>query len=201
VILILDYGASNLRSVQKAFEFLNIRSRITDKATDIKTADKILLPGVGAFGKGIEALNSLGFQDALREHLSKEKSLLGICLGMQLLLTDSHEMGEWSGLNLVEGQVRKFDSAQYKVPQIGWNQITKNKDSQLLKGIRDGEYFYFIHSYFCAINDRQFSAATSNYAGINFCAAIEKNFIFALQFHPEKSGTSGLKVLENFARL
>ncbi len=198
MILILDYGASNLRSVQKAFEFLGVPSRITDNPNDVASAQKIVLPGVGAFGKGIDAVRQRGFADAIAEHLDKGRHLFGICLGMQLLLTTSCEMGMHDGLNLVSGAVLKFDETQDKVPQIGWNSLdTIQRDSRLLNGIDEGTHVYFVHSYYCEPNEGV--AAESHYAGKKFAAAIEKNGIFAVQFHAEKSGQTGLKILNNFA--
>lgn len=200
MILILDYGASNLRSVQKAFEFLRIPTRLSDKAKEIETADKLVLPGVGAFGKAIAAVRQLGFADAISEHVAKGKPLLGICLGMQLLLTESEEMGIHQGLNLIAGTVRRFDATKDKVPQIGWNSLdTIRRETQLLKGIDEGTFVYFVHSYYC--DPLEGVAAESCYAGQRFAAAIEKNAIFAVQFHPEKSGEAGLKILRNFAQL
>lgn len=200
VILILDYGASNLRSVQKAFEYLGIPARLTNQPCEIATAKKILLPGVGAFGKAIDALHRTGFAEAIAEHADKGRDLLGICLGMQLLLTQSEEMGLHQGLNLLSGHVRKFDSTKDKVPQIGWNSLDRiHRHSALFKGIDEGEYFYFVHSYYCDMTEPCI-AAEAFYAGVSFTAGIEKNNIFAVQFHPEKSGESGLKILKNFAR-
>lgn len=217
MILILDYGAGNLRSVQKAFEHLGVRSRITATAADIEAADKVLLPGVGAFGRGIEAVRRLGYADALGEHISKGKPMLGICLGMQLLFTESEEMGIHAGLGFIEGRVRRFESATEKVPHTGWNRIDPDLptrdagvgiapngnagNASLLKGIDGGTYFYFVHSYYCEPTDRSVVTATSDYAGKNFAAVVEKNGIFGAQFHPEKSAAFGLKLLENFARL
>lgn len=164
------------------------------------SAEKIVLPGVGAFGKGMDALRRTGFADAIAEHADKGRDLLGICLGMQLLLTQSEEMGLHRGLNLLAGHVRKFDSAKDKVPQIGWNSLERiSRHAALFKGVDEGEYFYFVHSYYCDVAEGCV-AAEAVYAGATFAAGIEKNNIFAVQFHPEKSGESGLKILKNFAK-
>jgi glutamine amidotransferase len=201
VIFILDYGASNLRSVKKAFDYLGIAARITHQPAEITSASKILLPGVGAFGKGMEALCRSGFAEAIAEHVDKGRDLLGICLGMQLLLTQSEEMGLHDGLNLLEGYVRQFDKTKDKVPQIGWNSLDHiRRDSVLFKGIDEGTYFYFVHSYYCDVAVPDCVAAEAFYAGTKFATSIEKNNIFAVQFHPEKSGSWGLKVLKNFAQ-
>ncbi len=202
MILILDYGASNLRSVQKAFTYLRIPAVVSDDARMVAQADKVVLPGVGAFGQGIHAVRSRGFDSAIGEHLAKAKPLLGICLGMQLLLSESEEMGRHEGLNLIPGKVQQFNSQYAKVPQIGWNSLHEiRRDSCLFKGIDEGTYFYFVHSYFCRVQNPDDVSARAFYAQENFAVAIEKNSIFAVQFHPEKSGSVGLKVLENFARL
>jgi len=201
MILILDFGASNLRSVQKAFDYLHIPATISDDARQVAASDKVILPGVGAFGQGIKAVRSRGFDSAIAEHLSKHKPLLGICLGMQLLLSESEEMGLHQGLNLISGKVRQFNSQNAKVPQIGWNSLDEiRRDSLLFKGIDEGTHFYFVHSYYCQVEDASAVSAKARYAGEIFAVAIEKSGIFAVQFHPEKSGTAGLKVLENFAK-
>ncbi|MFQ3596706.1 MAG: imidazole glycerol phosphate synthase subunit HisH [Chloroherpetonaceae bacterium] len=202
MILILDYGASNLRSVQKAFDYLHIPATVSDDARTVANADKVILPGVGAFGQGINAVRARGFDSAIGEHLAKAKPLLGICLGMQLLLSESEEMGLHQGLNLISGKVQQFNSQYAKVPQIGWNSLHDiRRDSLLFKGIDDGAHVYFVHSYFCNVHEPDAVSARASYAQENFAVAIEKNGIFAVQFHPEKSGLIGLKVLENFARL
>ncbi|ACF13863.1 imidazole glycerol phosphate synthase, glutamine amidotransferase subunit [Chloroherpeton thalassium ATCC 35110] len=201
MICIIDYGAGNLHSVKKAFDFIGVPAKVTDSPSEIRDADKLLVPGVGAFGKGMEALRRQGFTDAILGHVEKGRHILGICLGMQLFLTDSVEMGDNNGLDLIPGHVLRFDSAQAKVPQIGWNSLDFQRESPLFAGISPGTYFYFVHSYFCEPNDEEATVATASYAGRNFCAAIEKNGIFAIQFHPEKSASNGLKVLENFAKL
>lgn len=202
MILILDYGASNLRSVQKAFNYLHIPAMVSDDARSVANADKVVLPGVGAFGQGISAVRSRGFDSAIGEHLLKEKPLLGICLGMQMLLSESEEMGIHQGLNFISGKVQQFNSQNAKVPQIGWNNLHEIRhESKLFKGIDDGAYFYFVHSYFCNVDAADAVSARATYAQENFAVAIEKNGIFAVQFHPEKSGSLGLKILENFVRL
>jgi glutamine amidotransferase len=202
MIVILDYGASNLRSVQKAFDYLRIPATVSNDARLVADADKIVLPGVGAFGQGINAVRSRGFDSAIGEHLSKQKMLLGICLGMQLLLSKSEEMGVHQGLDFISGTVQQFNSQHAKVPQIGWNNLHEiRSDSLLFKGIDDGAHFYFVHSYFCNVQTADAVSARASYAQENFAVAIEKSGIFAVQFHPEKSGSLGLKVLENFARL
>ncbi|HHE07412.1 MAG TPA: imidazole glycerol phosphate synthase subunit HisH [Chlorobaculum parvum] len=200
MIFIADYGAGNLRSVHKAFEFLGIDAVVSDKAAEMGRYDKVLIPGVGAFGPAMETFNRLGFGDAIGEHIDKGRSVLGICLGMQLFLTESEEMGTNQGLDLVPGKVLHFPRGGDKIPQIGWNTV-KYSGSQpvLFRSIPDESWFYFVHSYYCRPDDPKNIAATTEYAGKKFCSAIEKNGIFAVQFHPEKSSEAGLQVLKNFA--
>ena len=199
MVFIADYGAGNLRSVLKAFEYLGIKAIVSSDPGKLAGHRKVILPGVGAFGQAIESLNGSGFTEALLEHVDKGGQLLGICLGMQLLLTDSEEMGAYKGMDLVPGKVLHFRSETDKIPQIGWNSVDQQKESMLFQGIPDHSFFYFVHSYYCEVNALDAVAATTFFAGKNFCSAIEKNGIFAVQFHPEKSSDAGLQVLKNFA--
>ncbi len=199
MIFIADYGAGNLRSVHKAFEYLGFKVQVSSDPAKLKGCRKVILPGVGAFGKAIESLNASGFTEAILEHVDKGGQLLGICLGMQLLLTDSEEMGEWTGMDLIPGKVRHFVSDVDKIPQIGWNSVDQQKESLLFKGIPDHSFFYFVHSFYCEPEAAADVATTTHFTGKNFCSAIEKNGIFAVQFHPEKSSDAGLQVLKNFA--
>jgi imidazole glycerol-phosphate synthase subunit HisH len=200
MIFIADYGAGNLRSVVKAFEYLGQKVLVSSDPAAMKGYRKVILPGVGAFGHAISALNATGFTDALLEYVDKGGHLFGICLGMQLLLTESEEMGNNRGLGLIPGKVRHFESTTDKIPQIGWNSVDYQKESILFKGVADHSFFYFVHSYYCEPVCGDSVAATTWFAGKNFCSAIEKNGIFAVQFHPEKSSDAGLQVLDNFAR-
>ena len=200
MVFIADYGAGNLRSVHKAFDYLGIEAVVSDKASEMSRHEKVLIPGVGAFGPAMEAFRKQGFDNAIREHIDKGRSVLGICLGMQLFLSESEEMGAHEGLGIVPGKVLRFRSREDKIPQIGWNSAELlHKDSVLFRGIPDKSYFYFVHSYYCSPDDPESVAATTFFAGKNFCSAIEKNGIFAVQFHPEKSSEAGLQVLKNFA--
>jgi len=201
MIFIIDYHAGNLHSVKKALDYLNVPSKIVSSPSELKPGEKIILPGVGAFAHGMNSLKESGFVDVILEHVQKEYPIFGICLGMQLLLSQSQEMGLNKGLNVIEGQVKKFESEVDKVPQIGWNSVESKPGSQLFKNIESGSYFYFVHSFFCIPDDSSTIVGTSSYAGEKFCAAIEKNGIFAVQFHPEKSAEIGLKLLENFANI
>ncbi|UZJ37186.1 MULTISPECIES: imidazole glycerol phosphate synthase subunit HisH [unclassified Prosthecochloris] len=200
MIFIADYGAGNLRSVQKAFEYLGVKTVVSSDASLLVNFEKVLVPGVGAFGHAIRSFNASGFSEALFEHIDKGRKVLGICLGMQLFLTQSEERGTHKGLDFVPGKVVRFKSNSEKVPQIGWNSVAYSKESVLFEGIPDNSFFYFVHSFYCEPECEEDIAATTLFAGKNFCSAIEKNGIFALQFHPEKSSGVGLKVLENFAK-
>lgn len=199
MVFIADYGAGNLRSVLKAFDWLGVKAMVSSDPAKLAGCRKVILPGVGAFGQAIESLNASGFSEALSEHVDKGGQLLGICLGMQLLLTDSEEMGAYQGLNLIPGRVLQFRSETDKIPQIGWNSVDLQKESVLFRGIPDHSFFYFVHSFYCEPQHPDTVAATTWFAGKNFCSAIEKNGIFAVQFHPEKSSDAGLQVLKNFA--
>jgi glutamine amidotransferase len=199
MVFIADYGAGNLRSVLKAFEYLGVKAIVGNDPAKLTGYRKVILPGVGAFGQAIESLNASGFTEAVLEHVDKGGQLLGICLGMQLLLAESEEMGAWKGMNLIPGKVRHFKSDTDKIPQIGWNSVDQQKESILFRGIPDHSFFYFVHSYYCEPEAPDAVAATTWFAGKNFCSAIEKNGIFAVQFHPEKSSDAGLHVLKNFA--
>jgi glutamine amidotransferase len=199
MIFIADYGAGNLHSVRKAFEYLGIRTVVSNDPGQLGDFRKVLLPGVGAFGQAVESLNASGFTEALLEHIDKGGHLLGICLGMQLLLGESEEMGRHKGINLIPGKVVHFKSETDKIPQIGWNTVDRKKESVLFRGIPDHTFFYFVHSYYCEPENIDDVAATTWFAGKNFTSAIEKNGIFGVQFHPEKSSEAGLQVLRNFA--
>lgn len=200
MIFIADYGAGNLHSVQKAFEYLGVKTVVSSDPSKLSNYEKVLVPGVGAFGHAIDTFRASGFSDALLEHVDKGRKVLGICLGMQLFLTQSEERGVHDGLDFVPGKVVRFKSKTEKIPQIGWNSVTYQKEGMLFKGVPDNSFFYFVHSYYCEPEHEGDIAATTLFAGKSFCSAIEKNGIFALQFHPEKSSGAGLKVLENFAK-
>lgn len=201
MIAIIDYGMGNLASVQNAFRKIGYETLITSDPEEILRAEKVVLPGVGAFKDAIDNLCQRGIDKILLEIVSRQTPLLGICLGLQLLFTESEENGLHQGLNIIPGRVKRFDlPADYKVPQIGWNSIAINPDSRLLAGIPDGSYFYFVHSYYVVPDDESVVAARSDY-GVSFVAAIEKGAVMATQFHPEKSSELGLRILRNFGEL
>lgn len=173
---------------------------VTRDPQKIKDADKIILPGVGAFGKCMENLDVYGLVDVIKEFISSGKWFLGICLGLQLLFEESEEFGPTKGLGMLKGRVVRFQSESLKIPHMGWNQIQKQGNSLLLQGIPDQSSFYFVHSYYVQPSEKALIATETEY-GVNFCSSIQKDNILACQFHPEKSQALGLKMLENFVRL
>ena len=198
MIGIVDYHLNNLRSVQKAFEKAGSKAFISDKPEELMRADKIVLPGVGAFGEAMGNIRSLGLEKLLKEHASSGQPLLGICLGMQLLFTRSFELGEYGGLNLVKGDVRQFPPAE-KVPHMGWNQIEIVRRSPFLKDVEEKSFVYFVHSYF--VEPKENVTLTQTEYGFRFSSIIQQKNIYGIQFHPEKSQTAGLALLRNFSEL
>jgi glutamine amidotransferase len=191
----------NLRSVQKALESLGYEAEVTDAPAKIAAADKVILPGVGAYSDAMAALRERRLVEPLRDVIASGKPTLGICLGMQLLFETSYEDGEHQGLGILGGKVVKFDiPREYKVPHMGWNQITATKKSPLFAGIDDGAYFYFVHSYYIVPTDSSIVATTTDYPQ-PFASSVELGNLYATQFHPEKSQTVGMKLLANFAAL
>ncbi len=207
MINIIDYEMGNLRSVEKAFERLGFAVRVSADPRDITTADKVVLPGVGAFRDCINNLRSGGFVEPLLEHIAAKKPLLGICVGMQMLFDVSEEFGQHQGLGLIPGKVVRFPSGmveggeRLKVPHMGWNNISLKQQSPLFNGIDDGSFVYFVHSYYCAAENESDVAASCRYGDVEFCASLWRDNIMATQFHPEKSQTVGLNVFRNFAEL
>lgn len=206
MIAIVDYGMANLRSVEKALLKVGGDPVITADPAEIARAEKVVLPGVGAFCAAMSNLHGAGLDNAVRSHIAQGKPFLGICLGLQMLFESSTEMGASEGLGILPGKVVRFfadglpnpEAAELKVPHIGWNALQFPKPSRLLAGLPNGADVYFVHSYFPAPADPSIVSATSDY-GYDFCCAIEKDNIAATQFHPEKSGTIGLQILRNFA--
>ena len=199
MIAIIDYGMGNLRSVQKAFEKIGAMARITPFPRDVANARGIVLPGVGAFGQAMDNLRAVGWIDPLRDAVARGVPFIGICLGMQLLFESSEEMGQHAGLGILRGEVKRFNSG-LKVPQMGWNQIRVKRPSPLLREVVDGSYAFFVHSYYCAPRDASITVATTDY-GIEFASVVQQGSVFGAQFHPEKSQSVGLKMLENFASI
>lgn len=197
MIAIADYGIGNLRSVQKAFNKLGYDAIITGDKAVIESASHVVLPGVGAFADAINLLRTSGLEKIIIAEAKKGKPILGICLGMQLLFESSSESGFHEGLGLIKGKITRFN-IDLKVPQVGWNSVKVAKSSKILNNV-DGEYFYFVHS-FCAADINDETCGITDYC-VEFTSAVEKNNIFGVQFHPEKSGESGLKILKNFAEI
>ena len=201
-VTIIDYMMGNLRSVAKAFEFVGCKVCVSNKKEDLRAADFLVLPGVGAFAKGINNLKNLGIIDILKEEvIEKKKLFLGICLGMQLLARESFEDGNHRGLNWVQATVKKFDkNKKIRVPHMGWNEVQTTKDNILFSDIGENPVFYFIHSYHLVCDDKKIITATCEY-GERFPAVIQNNNIFATQFHPEKSQKEGLQLSKNFVNI
>lgn len=200
-IVIVDYGMANLRSVQKAFERVGHAAEISADPAVIAAADRLVVPGVGAFQDAIARLNEIHLADPIRSHVNQGKPFLGICLGMQLLFDRSEEDGIHTGLGIVPGAVVRFDAIPgLKVPHMGWNQLDFPNDCPLFRGIAAGSAVYFVHSYYAQPTDPTVVAATANYP-TPFTAAIWRENLYATQFHPEKSQTIGMTMLKNFAEV
>jgi glutamine amidotransferase len=205
-ITIIDYGMGNLRSVQKGFEKVGFDARVTDDPVVAAQADRLVLPGVGAFQDCMDNLREGGFIEPILQHVASGKPFLGICLGLQLLFSESEEFGLHRGLNVVPGRVRRFpadlrtDDETLKVPHMGWNQIDLQRPSPLFEGLSGGESVYFVHSYYVDPVDPAVVASTTDY-GLTFCSSIWRDNVMATQFHPEKSQQVGLRILENFGKL
>lgn len=199
---IVDYNIGNLASVQNAILKVGESAKIESDPSKLKDYDKIILPGVGAFGDAMEHLQKSGMQEAILEFIKSGKFLLGICLGMQLLFQKSYEFGEHFGLGLLEGEIIHFEKAALKkgekIPHMGWNLVKKVKNSALLEGLEDSFYLYFVHSYY--LGESKNAIGMSHY-GIDFVSIVQKENIFGIQPHPEKSHNVGLKILKNFVKL
>lgn len=199
MIAIVDYGMGNLRSVQKAFEKLGVGAEIVRSPEQIHQAEKLVLPGVGAFRDAIHELQRLNLDEPIREHIRRDKPFLGICLGLQLLFDVSFEDGEWKGLGVLAGDVVRFpEMPELKVPHMGWNTLDRARPVPLLEGVPSDASVYFVHSYYVRPQDESVVAARTNY-GVSFTSMIARGNLFATQFHPEKSQKVGLRLLENFA--
>ena len=226
MIAIIDYGMGNLRSVEKAFEKVGFDTVVTDKPGIIENADKIVLPGVGAFKDAIDGLRERSLIEPIKNHIKQNKLFLGICLGLHLLFTRSYEDGVHEGLDIISGEVVRFDAdmlnmdstgeqretaealdalsvvngQKLKIPHMGWNTIREKKDVPVLKGLPSDPYMYFVHSYFVVPDRDEVVAAETEY-GVPFVSMISMDNIFAMQFHPEKSQQYGLMILKNFGEL
>lgn len=201
MIAIIDYDMGNVRSVSKAFEKVGGASVVTRDPKVIDGASHIVLPGVGAFRDCMRNLEEYGLVEPILKSIEKGKPFLGICLGLQLLFEESDEFGVHKGLGVIKGRVERFkDAPGLKVPHMGWNEAKKAKESSLLEGIKDNEFFYFVHSYYAVPSDRSVNLTTTGY-GVDFTSSVEAGNVMACQFHPEKSQKAGLRVLKNFSEI
>ena len=209
-ITVIDYGMGNLFNVVRTFEALDCNVSVSNNYNEILQADKLLLPGVGAFEDGMTDLKKSNLDNSIKEFSFNERPLMGICLGMQLLMSNSHENGNHDGLNLVEGEVLRFKSPDeksfnYKIPQIGWNKLLEPQPNtwidSILEGVSFNPYMYFLHSYYVSPKDQKVILSETSYGQNTFCSVLQKNQIMGCQFHPERSGEVGLKILKNFLEL
>ncbi|MCM1468045.1 MAG: imidazole glycerol phosphate synthase subunit HisH [Alistipes sp.] len=201
MIAVIDYDAGNLKSVEKALISLGEEVVVSRNPKEILGADKVILPGVGAFGDAMEKLNRFGLVETINQVVDEKKPFLGICLGLQLLFDSSEEAPGIKGLGLLPGKILKIPPTEgLKIPHMGWNSLKIRKNATLFKGIADGAYVYFVHSYYLKADDESVVAASTEY-GTQIHASVESGNIFACQFHPEKSSDVGLRILKNFAGL
>jgi glutamine amidotransferase len=201
MIKIVDYGMGNLRSVQKAFEKLGAEAVICARPTELAGAEKLILPGVGAFRDAIHELRRMELDKPVREHIAAGRPFLGICLGLQMLFDVSYEDGQWEGLGVLSGKVVRFeDQPDLKIPHMGWNTLDIVRPHRLFEGIANGSSVYFVHSYYVVPSDESVVAARTEH-GTTFVSAVARGNLFATQFHPEKSQAVGLRILKNFAAL
>ena len=198
MVTIIDYGMANLGSVRKAFEAVGAAAEIVDSPEDLRDASHIVLPGVGAFGDAIKNICARGIDEAIFEAIENGASFLGICLGLQVLLTESEEKGIHKGLGIFKGSVRLFSEGL--VPQIGWNQAHIQRDDPLMEGIPDHSYFYFVHSYYVDPETNKDVIAETDYY-IDYASIVGRDRIYGIQFHPEKSQKNGLRILKNFTKI
>lgn len=198
MVAIIDYDAGNIRSVEKAVALLGHEALVTREREEIVAADHVILPGVGAFGDAMDKLHSYGLVSVIQEAVDKKIPFLGICLGLQLMFESSEEAPGVDGLGLLPGKILRIpDGEDLKIPHIGWNSLTFPNPGRLFRGIAEGSYVYFVHSYYLKADDPQVVKAATEY-GTLIHASVERDNIFACQFHPEKSSETGLKILQNF---
>lgn len=201
MIGIIDYDAGNLRSVEKALQYLGKETIVTRDLEQIRKADKVILPGVGAFGDAMKKLQEYHLDTLIREIADSGKPLLGICLGLQLLFDESEESPGVKGLGILKGKIKRIPGQEgLKVPHIGWNSLNLEHNGRLFQNIPENSYVYFVHSYYLEAQDPEIVKASTEY-GVHIHASVEKNNLFACQFHPEKSSIAGLQILKNFAEI
>ncbi len=198
MIAVIDYGAGNLFSVQNALNYLNLPNKVTNNAEDLRKADRLILPGVGAFPDAMKMLGETGLVDVIKEEVQK-KPLMGICLGMQMLFEKSYEFGETKGLGFIKGTIELMTPPDLAIPQIGWNKLEMNKPHKLMENLGDEPYVYFVHS-FAAVCDSKNVASYTDYGG-KVPACVFSGNVCGCQFHPEKSGEAGLQILRNFSAM
>ncbi len=204
MIVIIDYGMGNLKSVKNALDFLGLESKISSDIKDIQNADALILPGVGAFPDAMDTIEKLSLDKIIKEEVSKNKPLLGICLGMQLLFEKGFEGIERNGLGLLKGNIVRMDDDKennIKIPHIGWNDLIYNKEDELFNAIEEGKFVYYVHSYFVQSYNDDDLVAYSEYGDNKIPGVVRCNNVMGAQFHPEKSGTVGLAILKNFGEL
>ena len=197
-IAIIDYGVGNLRSVEKAFTATGCKAIVTANDRELQNAERLVLPGVGAFAACMKALTERGFDQLVRERVKQGTPLLGVCVGMQMLFEESYEFGRAAGLGLLKGRVRQFGD-DLVVPHVGWNQVRRRATHPLFEGIADQSFFYFVHSFYCEPKDDDVSIGETDY-GTTYASVVAFENVCGVQFHPEKSQTAGLQLLRNFAR-
>lgn len=201
MVAIIDYDAGNIKSVEKAFQFLGQEAEVTRDRERILSADKVVLPGVGAFGDAMEKLSGYGLTEVIREAADRGIPFLGICLGLQLLFDRSDEAPGVEGLGILKGKILKIPEGEgLKIPHMGWNSLEFPREGKLFQGIAPNPYVYFVHSYYLKAEEEEIVTAKTEY-GVEIHASVEKGNVFACQFHPEKSGETGLQILRNFAGL
>jgi glutamine amidotransferase len=197
-VAIIDYGVGNLRSVEKAFAATGCEAVVSADESELRAAERLVLPGVGAFAACMKAITERGFDRLVRERAEAGTPLLGVCVGMQLLFEESEEFGSTPGLGLLRGSVRRFDG-DLVVPQVGWNRIYQKQRHELFEGVDDGSFCYFVHSFYCEPADETVIAGATDYGG-TYASVVAKENICGVQFHPEKSQDVGLRMLKNFGR-
>ena len=202
MVTIIDYDAGNIKSVEKAFDYLGAKTVVSRNPEDIYRGDHVVLPGVGAFGDAMNRIREYGLEDVIKEVIKKGVPFLGICLGQQLLFDYSEESDNVAGLGILRGGILQMpqkdkEGNSYKIPQIGWNNLTFPNKGRLFKGIDEGAYVYFVHSYYLKAEDRSIVTATTDYS-VTVDASVESGNVFACQFHPEKSADVGMQILKNF---
>lgn len=202
MIIIVDYGMGNLKNVYNALKYLNIPSKISNEISEIRSADKLILPGVGAFNKAMYNLNNTGLSDVIKDKVNSGTPLLGICLGMQMIFKKGYENGICDGLGFIDGEVKLLaPTEKVKIPHIGWNRLEYSNKNDLIKGLEENSFVYYVHSYVATnVKDKNL-IGFSNYGGIKIPSIVCNDNVYGTQFHPEKSGEIGLRILKNFGEV